>query len=143
MEPTSLFDSGVETEAWMRRCDRRAAFFFKSQKYYQCTVLTGELLATRLGDTRWDFSKHVQRLNTFYRVHARITLIYMLSADRRNYSNRLRKRMTWRTSVRAENIFEDKSLGLLRSNEVKRESGRSNVLLGAPAGVEPGEVTGV
>lgn len=49
--------------------------------------------------------------------------------------------------MRAENIFDDKRLGLLRSNKVKRKSRtgrqRSAVLLGIPAGVEPGEVTGV
>lgn len=116
------------------------AFFFKSNTEILSMhgVKGRELLTIHLGDTRWDFSKHVQRLNTFYRVHAWITLIYTLSVDRQNYSNRLRKRMTWRASVRAENIFDDKSLGLLR-----RKSRTSNVLLGIPAGVEPGEVTGV
>lgn len=117
----------------------------QTQNYYQCTVLEGESYSRYVSGTH--FSKHVQRLNTFYRVHAWITLIYTLSVDRRNYSNRLRKGMTWRASVRAENIFDDTSSGLLRSNEVKRQSrtGRqtSNVLLGVPAGVQPGEVTGV
>lgn len=69
------------------------AFFFKSNTEILSMhgVKGRELLTVRLGDTSWDFSKHVQRLNTFYRVHAWITLIYMLSVDRLNSSNRLRK----------------------------------------------------